>query len=333
MNKKGIALIVTFMVIVVLVILGTVIISKSISESNNVRRQVEFTQAFWLAEAGVSKAFSQLRANYNDLTSVTGSITGSPGGYSATIQTTGASRTINAHGFIPSTVPYRVERIVEVIMNKNIPSNFYDNAIYSAGEVDFNGNAYSVNGNVIYADEIDNTGNVSGTITHDPTINPLARLNFEDLRNKAIAQGNLYTAADLASGRAFPTAFYNISGEPNVVYLEGDLVLNGNIGTIGGFFVVAGDVITDPNATQDATINGNGQIDGLIYTRGEFRVNGGGGGLNVNGGVWAGDEARLNGNATVNYNVGYMDAVETIITADVQITSWKDTQNPYQLTP
>lgn len=98
--------------------------------------------------------------------------------------------------------------------------------------------------------------------------------------------------------------------------------------------MVVGDVITNPSGTYDATINGNGQIDGAIYTRGEFKVNGGGGGLNVNGGVWASEEAELNGNAQVAYNQTYMSAIGSFnITTQVQVTSWKDMQNPYQLTP
>jgi hypothetical protein len=124
------------------------------------------------------------------------------------------------------------------------------------------------------------------------------------------------------------------TGTPNVVYVESDLELNGNVGTIGGFFVVAGDVITNPDDTSDATINGNGEIDGVVYTLGEFRINGGGGGLNVNGGVWAGEEARLNGNAHIAYTEDYMAALEALdINVEVQITSWRDTQNPYKISP
>lgn len=351
MNRKGIALILSFMVIGVLTILSAAIISRSVSERYIVQRYVESTQAFWLAEAGINRALNELRNNYSVNGTNLWSASLGQGRYSVDVEDVIINGQINkkvtAHGFIPSTGQARAERIVEAMMNKYIPPNFYDNAIYSAGEVDFNGNAYSVTGDVIYADEIDNTGNVAGTITQDASISPLAQLDFQQLYSISQSQGNVYDEARLEqvqqNQESFPASFWYspptdpndpATGMPNVVYVEDDLQLNGNIGTIGGFFVVVGDVINTPDITQDAIINGNGQIEGLIYTRGEFRINGGGGNLNIDGGVWAGEEARLNGNAHITYNQDYMDAVRSLdINAEVQITSWKDKQNPYQLTP
>lgn len=338
MNKKGIALIITFAIILVLTILGSAIISRSISENNITKRYSETTQAFWLAEAGINRALYELRNNYN-LGSITATQLGS-GGYNVTISPSGQNRIVNSTGYIPFTGQARASRGIEAVMSKSIPPNFYDNAIYSAGEVDLNGNSYSITGNIRYADEIDNTGNVNGTITQDPSINPLARFDFQQLRALSSSQQNVYVLngnqlVNEATGQqGFPGSFWYSPGVPNIVYIEGDLQLNGNIGTIGGFFVVAGDVINNPGATYDTTVNGNGQIEGAIYTRGEFRINGGGGNLNINGGVWAGEEARLNGNAHVNYNQSYLEAIGNLnLNADVQISSWKDTQNPYSLTP
>lgn len=347
MNKKGIALIITFAIILVLTILGSAIISRSISENNIARRYSEATQAFWLAEAGINRALYELRDDYN-LDSISATQLGS-GGYNVTISTSGENRIVSSTGYIPFTGALRASRIIESTMSKNIPSNFYGNAIYSAGAVDLNGNAYSITGDILYADEIDNTGNVNGTITQDPSITPLARFDFEQLRALSSGQQNVYVVSgnnlvnEATGSENFPSSFWYspptdpddpTTGTPNIVYIEGDLQLNGNIGTIGGFFVVVGDVINNPGETYDATVNGNGQIEGTIYTRGEFRINGGGGNLNVNGGVWAGEEARLNGNAHVSYNNSYMSAIENLnLNADVQITSWRDTQNPYHLTP
>jgi hypothetical protein len=70
-------------------------------------------------------------------------------------------------------------------------------------------------------------------------------------------------------------------------------------------------------------------VDGLIYTLGKFDVNGGGGVLNVNGGVWAGGGATMNGTSSVTFKATYMSAVSAMgINAGLQIISWTDTQNP-----
>lgn len=347
MNKRGVALILGFMVITVLTILGSAIMSRSISEAGIAQRYLESTQAFWLAEAAVNQALGQLRTDYN-LTSLANTALG-VGGYSATIvNNADGSRTVIAHGFIPAAGQFRAERILQVVMNRLIPPYFYDNAVYSAGEVEFKGAAYSVsnpeaspnNKAVLYAGDFDveHPGNITGTATLDASIDPLARLDFQQLLAISQGQGNVYDTTRLDNVKNgtdnFPASFWYSPGVANVVYVLSDLELKGNLGTIGGFFVVVGDVITNPSATYDATISGNGQIEGAIYTRGEFEVNGGGGGLNVNGGVWAGEETGLNGNAHIVYNQDYMSAIEALnINPEVQIISWQDTQNPYSLGP
>lgn len=356
MNKKGIALILVFSIITVLLILGSVILYRSISERNIARRYLESTQAFWLAEAGVNKAVKELRSNYN-ITSISQTALGT-GGYQVAIFPNDATRrTVTSTGYIPSSGPARVTRVIQAMVKQQIPSGFYDYAVYSAGEVDFNGNSYSVANNqpvpdnqaVLYADEFDvsHPENITGTTTQDASISPLALLNFQQLYNISQSQGNVYNTTRLNNVKkgtdSFPGDFWNVAptdpndpttGTPNVVYVLSDLELNGSVGTIGGFYVVVGDVITNPSATYDASINGNGQINGAIYTRGEFEVNGGGGGLNVNGGVWAGQEIELNGNAHITYNWDYMEAISGLgINADVQLVGWEDTQNPYPLAP
>ncbi len=339
MNKRGSVLVIAFLVILVLTALGGVMLSRSVSERALTQRYAESTQAFWLAEAGVSRGLKELGANFNASGSNVWQATLALGRYSVDVeQIDSQTRKITSHGFVPA-VSSRIERVIEATVAKKIPNDFYENAIYSAGLVDFNGNAYTVDGKVRYAEEIEYSSNhVNGTITEDPSINPLAMLDFQQLRSMSAAQGNVYDAARLDNVKknkeVFPGSFWYSEGAPNIIYVDGDLTLNGNIGTIGGFYVVAGDVLTDPDATQDATLNGNGMVSGVIYTRGEFKINGGAGRLNVNGGVWAGEEAELNGNADVTYNKTYMDAIRALnINVQAQVTTWKDTQNPYQLTP
>ncbi|MBU0549141.1 MAG: pilus assembly PilX N-terminal domain-containing protein [Candidatus Omnitrophica bacterium] len=357
MNKRGVALIAAYMVIAVLTILGVGFIVRTINERNIAQRYVDSVHAFWASEAGISRALSELRIN----SSLSGidlwSATLTNGSYSVDVEVDGEMLKVTSHGFAPAGVS-RVERAVEAMMSKSVPSDFYDHAVYSGGDVDFNGDSYSVTGSttdacsgdagdVLYADQddIEHPENISGSLTQDTTASPLARFDFQELLTISQSQGNVYDDArlqDVQQGQdSFPTSFWHTdptdpedptTGVPNVVYVETDLQLNGNIGEVGGFFVVVGDVITNPDDVEDMTINGNGTIDGVIYTLGTFRINGGGGNLNINGGVWAGEEVRLNGNAQISYNCDFMSAIEALdIDAEVQIISWRDTQNPFGL--
>lgn len=346
MGKKGITLILSLLIIIMLTALTTAIFIRSISDNNLTRRYTESTNAFWLAEAGINRALNELRNNY----SLTGTnlwrTSLNQGGYSVDIIYSGQNRKVTSHGFIPFSSS-RIERLIEVTMTKYIPPNFYDNALYCAGSIDLNGNSYSINGDVKYADTIENTDNITGTITQDPAINPLALLDFQQLLTISQSQNNVFDEERLQDVKKgwdnFPASFWYspptdpddpATGTPNIVYVTTDLQLNGNIGTIGGFFVVVGDVITNPSATPDATLNGNGQIEGIIYTRGQFNVNGGGNNLNINGGIWAGEEITFNGKVAIDYNSDYMSALSGLnINAAVQITSWKDLNPPYNLNP
>jgi len=345
MNKKGSVFILSIFVVVILMILGAALLSRSISERNLAKRYLELTHAFWAAEGGVSRALNELKADYSQcgVNLWTGTLSSVDAGYSVDVSCSGQNRNITSTGFVPATGTVRAQRIAESVIRKEIPANFYDNAMYSAGDVDFNGTSYSVEGNIRYADDIDNTGNVTGEITNDPTISPLALLDFPQLLTISQGQGNVYDQARLQANESFPSSFWYspptdpsdpTTGVPNVVYVTEDLKLNGNIGTVGGFFVVVGDVITSPDDVQDATINGTGQVEGAIYTRGEFRINGGGGNLNVNGAVWAGEEARLNGNAHITYNSDYLSALAVLgMDAGAQVISWREQVNPYSLSP
>ena len=336
-RAEGFILITVYWLVAFLAIFAAVGVTYALADLRASQRAQANVQAFYLAEAGVDQAIAQLRQNYLWTGSSNVSV-GSSGNYSVQVGIDGNRRNLTAQGnstLLSAATP--VQRTLQVIVQKLIPPGFFDNAIWASEDLDFKGNSYSVTGNVRHGDTTPptNTGGVTGTVTYDSAANPLPRLSFQQLHDIAQAQGNVYDAARLAGGPGvFPTSFWHTpptdpnnpsTGVPNVNYITTDLVLNGNIGTIGGFFVVVGNVLTNPNATEDTTINGNGQVDGAIYTTGDFRINGGGSGLNVAGGVWGGEEVRLNGNATLQYNKSYMDAVQALgINADVQVLSWQD---------
>ena len=349
MNKRGVILLILFMVISVLLTLGAGFVVRVVSENNAALRYVDSINAFWLAEAGIAQALAGLRADYSLSGSEVWTGTLSQGNYSVDVEIMGERRRVVSRGFAPLSGPVRAIRIIEAVIGGGIPEDFYDKTVYSAGDIQINGTSFSIEGDVVYSGDLDvqQPENISGDVEYDAEIDPLALFDFDEARAISITQGNLYNQARLDAVKngedSFPSSFWfteptdpedPTTGVPNLVYIESDLQLNGNIGSVGGLFLVVGDVVTNPGAQEDLTINGNGQIEGVIYTRGTFRINGGGGGLNVNGGVWAGQETRINGNAHLAFNQDYMLAIESLdIGSQVQIVSWRDTQNPFQISP
>ena len=339
-TQRGVVLVQVYLVVAILVILSLAVASYALTEFRVSQAHQRGVQAFYVAEAGLDHAISELRNDFTWSDGFSDEPYGDEGSYSVTVEQDGDLQVLTSTGTIAAGVAGGVQRQVQAVVRKMLLPNFFDNAIYSSGDVIFNGNAYEVQGNVLSGDTnstIDNTGNVDGNVVYDETADPLPRFNFEQLYDLASEQGNVYDAErlhDIQTGQdSFPPSFWRTpltdptdptTGVPNVVYVTTDLALNGNIGTIGGFFVVVGDVLTDPSASEDATLNGNGIVDGPIYTRGEFRINGGAGRLNINGGVWAGVEARLNGNATVSNNREYMDALRQLLQADVEVVLWRE---------
>ncbi|HAJ57808.1 MAG TPA: hypothetical protein DCL35_08645 [Candidatus Omnitrophica bacterium] len=343
LNQRGSILIAAYIILLSLLAFGGIFFSRSVSDRKLLDINRERQEAFYLAETAVDKGLEELRDNYSYAGSAS-PVAFARGEYEIVVTSLSSSRRkVMAYGYVPDKAQARARRVIEAITKRDSPPNFFDHAIYSANDIDFNGGSYAVNGDVIYADTVDNPGNVTGTVTQDSEISPLAQFDFAALRDIAISQGNLYDVArlDLVKNKqdSYPADFWNVpptgdpidpaTGTPNVVYVEGDMVLNGDIGTIGGFFLVVGDVVTNPDSTSDTTINGNGEVDGCIYTTGDFRINGGGGGLNVNGGVWAGNEARLNGNATITYGQDFMDAIKSMIesqglSSKAQILTWRE---------
>lgn len=327
-KKGGIALILSVIVVAVLTIFGSFVLLRSVTEKTVTSRYSDTTKAFWVAEAGINRALGDLRVNYS--TTSVGPVNIGEGVFSVTItDLSGGRKNVVSQGRIPATGTIKSERVIEAVMTKytNVPNNFYDHAIFSGSNIVLNGNSYSVDGSVIYAGTISsNTGNITEGFSRDPTISPLAHLNFEQVKTIAIAQGNYHNSSQLNG--PFPTSFWydQAAGIPNVIFVEGPLDLSGKT-QVGGFFVVGGEV------TYDATLSGNVAVDGAIYTLGGFTINGGGNVLNVNGGIWSGEQSTLNGNAKIAYNETYMTAIKNLdLDTDVQIISWRDTQNPYQVT-
>lgn len=74
MNRRGVALILAYVVVAIMMLLGSVFVFRSISESRIMRREADSTRAFWVAEAGIAEAIanfpdSPLSGNLGDINS------------------------------------------------------------------------------------------------------------------------------------------------------------------------------------------------------------------------------------------------------------------------
>lgn len=329
MNNRGVALILSFILIVVLTVLSAVSLSRSISESRIARRYSESTQALWLAEAGINRALNELRSNYT-ITSI-GPTQMGVGRYEVDVNVTGANnqwRLVTSHGCVPPDVTCnssRTQRIIQATMGP--PLNFFNNVIYTPGNVSISGSAYSITGDVRYGGAItpDPPVNIpSANNIHDSSITTLAEFDFDELKKKSEEQGWYNPVTKITT---FPASFWKSPGVPNIVFIEGNFDISGGNQTVGGFIIVGGDLL------YNTTISGNAAVDGVIYTLGTCSVLGGGNAtFNVNGGIWAGQGATITGSTVIDYNSAYMNAIQGL-NLIVQINNWNDLQNPYTLVP
>lgn len=334
-KKQGAILIAVFLAVALLIIISLGMFLRMFSESRASERYRESTQAFYLAEAAIDKAVSKLPSNTADEPETA---LGPNGKYSLsiTVLEVGKKWKVVGTGYVPLTPPVQTQKRIEAFLEKkDLEDDFWNNLIYSAGNVEFKGGAYSTTGDVRFADSLLNGDNIPPeNRKHDPTIKPLALLDFDYLKQIAQSQirpdghSNYFPSGDTS----FPISFWydEAAGIPNVVYIEGDLRISGGHKTIGGFIVVPGnylDTTADPN---NVTITGNASIEGCLYTRGYFSNKGGGNAVNINGGIWAGKYADMRGGIVGKYKKIYMDVIRDNInpSTEVQVISWREESVP-----
>ena len=154
-NKKGIILIACYLVITMLVILGSGLLTRSLSEHRIAEREKTSIQALWLAEAGVQFALSEL--NFGGGAWLGWNTSGDP--YTITILSsdanglstgdmtisvadpTGNSPIIDATGFAPGMTGASVSsKAVRVELERGL-SSIFTSALYAEGEIDITGSA------------------------------------------------------------------------------------------------------------------------------------------------------------------------------------------------
>jgi hypothetical protein len=131
MNKRGVALILTYMVIAALTILAVAFFNTTTNENTLAKRQVNSTRAFWIAEAGLARAYRDWSTN---VTLPTGAVSYGGGGYTITLAGTDVTVTGTYGG---------TQRVVQAVFTR-IPTVF-ENTLSAGGDVSLAGLLARVN--------------------------------------------------------------------------------------------------------------------------------------------------------------------------------------------
>lgn len=312
MNKRGIALIITFMVVAALTIFGTAVISRSVSERFIVQRKAESTQAFWLAEAGVAQALLQLKNSFDNLSGIAATDLGS-GQYSVdTIVVEGANRRVIAHGYVPSQASFRTQRTITVLVESSggsSPSdpNLLQYAIDTTGDIKIGGSAdirppsSSHQGSSLDFEEVfgmtqdqvkalaqQAQANGTGHLYTDPPANqqPVSGITWVEL-----AGSNKYSISSNWNGSGLLVV--NGNGMNLALEISGDWTFTGMIWVIGKI-----------------KISGNPQITGAIFAE-----------------SMAGIESDVTGNPTIGFDSAAVSSAFSLLgggTGGITVLSWRE---------
>lgn len=336
MNRKGSTIVLSLLAVMFLLSWTLTMFMRSAAELKATETSLTLQRAFHLAEAGVDSGYINLKKSlyWNDCSEeiFTQSISQNEVfTYSSICDS--VLRVLRTSGTFTDSKGFQGNKQLEAIVGRPSPQDFYDVAIYGNENLDFNGNAYIVDGTVItnYDGELENMDNVTGDVIQ--TDDSFPQLDMEYLHSIALSQGHVYSGVTLHNAD-IPETFWYVeptdpldpsTGVPNVLYITSDLTLGPHINTIGGIIIVAGSEMIPSQIDGDTSARGNITINGILYTTGNFTVNGGGNIFNVNGSILAGGIATLNGNVDVSYNVIYSQAFENLaVTTELEILMWRE---------
>jgi len=320
LNKRGVALIIAFMVVVVLTILGTAAISRSVSERSLTQRYAESTKAFWLAEAGVAKALLQLKGSFDNLNSIAAATLGA-GQYS--VDNIGIApqdsslRIITAHGFVPSQGAARAERKISVLVQNSGGSN------------------PSNPGLVEYAIDTTGTLNITGNAKTVPvgSSHSGSSLDFEEVfgMNQDAVKALAVAAAAEGKGYVYTNPDTNQQPVNGITWIE---LTGSNKFNISGQWSGSGLLIVNGNNQSVALqITGGANeimsFTGMIWVIGKVKI---GGNAEITGAIFAesaqGIESDVTGKSTISFSIPAVDGAFGLLgggtAVGLEVLSWRE---------
>ena len=368
MIKKGIAAVIATMAIIAFTSLSVVVLHRSVSESNFAKKYSRSTRAFWLGEAGVEDARKQLKLDWYDRTSSSGSLYG--GTYTFTIDANDSGGNPLANNQLRITsdgVANEMSRTIEAIV-EDVPFDNFQYAILGGvlveikpgatihGDVYVNGdveiqagasvvkiddsivpadpNAYEAN--VYYTGAVRGMGGtVEGSLIPTTEIYNPPTFDWNEIRNDAdfILPSGTKLSGNIADGVYYITGnveLQNVTLDHGAIIAEAGIEVNGNC------------TLSDPEAGFPMLANQSGTIEivdsvdvtGLVYSDGSGVELKTGSTMTVYGGIIAADsgvEIKTDlGNLHVYHKEQYLLRLPD---STLAITRWKENNNPYKLTP
>lgn len=311
MNRRGAALIIAFMVVVVLTTLSSALVMRSVSERSIAQRYVESTQAFWLAEAGVNRALLQLKNNFNDLNAIA-AVTLGQGEYSVdTIATEGSNRRVTARGFIPAQAAPRSTRSISALV-QNLPGGNPSNPSL-----------------ITYAIETSGTLNITGSADLHPAGSSHAgsTLTFEEVFGMTEEQVKdiALSAQAGGTGHVYTNPAANQQPVNGITWVE---LTGGNKYSISSNWSASGLLIVNSNGNDIALdISGAWQFEGMIWVNGRVKITGT---PDIEGGVFARSaidaQSTVSGNASLTFDSSDVANAFAFLAqpSSVKILSWRE---------
>lgn len=293
-SEKGIVLFIVLGLVLLVAVAVSTTILVSTSEIKMTRRQSDSTKAFYLAEAGIHRARTQLSLDWSDRDAMSNIGLGD-GTYSVNIYDTdsvGSPLPTNQLRVESTGNVEGISRRIETILENTGDSSHITNAIEMEGSLDLRGSA-EVNGSVVEG----------------------ATLSFEDVFGmdksalETIAQNSYpatYYSAAFNNDTAAVLTWVSAPGEESQITIngwtgDGILVVEGNLkitgGTFNGIIWVIGVL----------TVSGNPIINGAIFVESGVAV-----------------DTTVTGTAEINFDASAVESAFTVLAGPPEIQSWRE---------
>lgn len=322
-SDRGIILPMTIIIMMLFALMAAALLGFGVNERTAASSQILTARAFAAAEAGAQKAYYYLTTSGPGGTPVDGSTWRTTGyaenlpapnsadSFTVTVQDGTGAQVGNAVIVSTATVSGHQRRIQMIVAGSG---SLGSNAISTTGTI---GNYGIVSGNAA-GTASGNPGTTVESGSWKPPISRLPKVNLNGLRAKAQAEGYYFkgevttrvsggvvTMSDNYGHTAtLPTTLTttgdDTTGTVNVIFIDnssptandGGFSLNGNY-TLGGFIVSMG---ASTLQSADDTFGGTYTVNGVVYSPGDIRLNGGGNATNLTGGILAAQSVEIRGN-------------------------------------